>query len=211
MTIPMTIMMALAVTSKGTGGAHAKSVNVTAIRQCAAIEDATKRLGCYDALAVALAPQPARTQPGFKGKWVTKRSVSPIDDSATVVLSLDAESEVRGWPGKVALPTLILRCKEGRAEAYVVTGMPPDVEGGGEDATVTVRFGEDPAGTLQLSKSTDGEALFFPEPVNLMKGMLSYDTMLFRFTPFNSSPVMTRFDLRGLRDAITPLREACHW
>lgn len=35
--------------------------------------------------------------------------------------------------------------------------------------------------------------------------------LLFEFVPFNSSPAMTTFDLRGLADAIKPLKEICKW
>jgi type VI secretion system protein VasI len=41
--------------------------------------------------------------------------------------------------------------------------------------------------------------------------MIGHATLLFEFVPFNSSPAMTTFDLRGLAEAVKPLREACEW
>jgi len=31
------------------------------------------------------------------------------------------------------------------------------------------------------------------------------------FTPFNSSPVEMRFDLKGLAEVLKPLRDTCSW
>jgi type VI secretion system protein VasI len=104
-----------------------------------------------------------------------------------------------------------LRCKEKKTEAYIVTGMPPQVEYGNDGATVTLRFDKEKATKYHTSKSTDGEALFFGQSVGLIKKMLGHTTLLFEFVPFNSSPAMTTFDLRGLADTVKPLRDTCKW
>jgi type VI secretion system protein VasI len=104
-----------------------------------------------------------------------------------------------------------VRCKERKTEAYIVTGMSPQPEYGTDAATVTLRFDKEKATKYHMSKSTDGEALFFGQSVELIKSMLQHTTVLFEFVPFNSSPVMTTFDLRGLSEAVKPLREACKW
>jgi len=41
--------------------------------------------------------------------------------------------------------------------------------------------------------------------------MMRHQTMLLRFTPFNSSPQETSFNLRGLAAVIKPLEAACDW
>ncbi len=146
------------------------------------------------------------------GRWVVKTSVSRMDDSQTVALSLAANRAVSGWPGTVSTPRLMLRCQEGEVSAYVATGLRPDVEyGNTSGATVTVRFDKNPAQELNTSQSTDGEALFFEEPKGMIRTLLLHQVMLFRFTPFNSAPQETSFTLRGLAQAIKPLETACGW
>jgi type VI secretion system protein VasI len=109
-------------------------------------------------------------------------------------------------------PTLIVRCKENRTELYVRTGMNAAVEYGEyESATVTLRFDKDEAVQVKCGESTDGEALFFPNAISMLKLMMSRDKMLFQFTPFNASPQMTTFPLTGLAAAVAPLRRACGW
>jgi type VI secretion system protein VasI len=152
-----------------------------------------------------------KTSTATVSKWRVNRETSRIDDSTNVVLSLNAESSISGWPGKNSTPSLILRCKEKKTEAYIVTGMSPQVEYGTDGATVTLRFDKEKATKYHTSKSTDGEALFFGQSVGLIKNMLGHTTLLFEFVPFNSSPAMTTFDLRGLADAVKPLKEICKW
>jgi type VI secretion system protein VasI len=158
------------------------------------------------------APASAAGLQGPQSKWQTSTSISPVDDSKTVVLQLEAEKPVEGWPGTVHTPTLILRCQEKELDAYLNVGMQPNVESDSlYGATVLLRFDKEPAQTHRTGKSTDGEALFFSDPTEIIRLILQHDQMLFRFTPFNSNPQETFFDLKGLREIIRPLREACGW
>jgi hypothetical protein len=150
----------------------------------------------------------ASTEP-VQGKWHVQFDTSSFDDSQTVVLALEAEDSVSGWLDTYR-PVLVLRCKEHEIDAYIDVGMSQHVESGLTDAsTVRVRFDREPAVTTQMSQSTDGEALFFRQPVAMIETMLAHNSMVFEFTPFNAPPVETEFDLRGLEGEIGSLVEAC--
>lgn len=201
----------IAATSKAAPSLSKPDFN-SEIARCVALASDGKRLDCFDSVAKGLGFTYIKaTSPAVESKWKVSRGNSPKDDSLTVTLSLDAESSISGWPGKTHLPTIILRCKERRTDAYIVTGMSPMVEYGTDDATVTLRFDKDKASKYRTSKSTDGEALFFGQAAGLVKQMMGKSELLFEFVPFNSSPAMTRFDLHGLTEAVKPLREACKW
>ena len=105
----------------------------------------------------------------------------------------------------------MLRCKENRTEAYILTGMAPNVEYGHSGATTTFRYDKTAAYDLRMSKSTDGEALFFPSAISQIKRMMQHEKLLFQFTPFNSSPTMTTFPIGGLVEATKALRKQCGW
>lgn len=92
-----------------------------------------------------------------------------------------------------------------------MTGMPPVVEYGIDTATVTLRIDKRPAFKVSAGKSTDGEALFLPQATTQIKKLMAGESLLFQFIPFNSSSQMATFDIRGLSDALKPLREACKW
>lgn len=181
------------------------------IARCAAESNSVKRLECFDLLSNRLGAASPRSSSTTVSKWRVNKETSRIDDSTNVIISLDADSSISGWPRKTHTPSLVLRCKEKKTEAYIVTGMSPQVEYGIDGATVTLRFDKEKAMKYHASKSTDGEALFFGQSVGLIKKMLGHTTLLFEFVPFNSSPAMTTFDLRGLAEAVKPLRDTCKW
>lgn len=164
-------------------------------------------------LVAAQATAPSKPPaPNPRGRWLTRVTTSKMDDSKTVALSLAADTSISGWPGKTATPTLMIRCKEGEIETYVVTGMTPMVEYGTTDvATVQLRFDKQPAEERKTESSTDSEALFFQAPKKMIAALLDHQRMLFRFVPFNSSPQETSFSLGGLKAVIAPLYGACDW
>lgn len=183
----------------------------TDIARCAAESNGIKRLERFDSLSKRLGVASPKTSTATASKWRINKETSRIDDSTNVFVSLDADSSVSGWPRKTYTPSLILRCKEKKTEAYIVTGMSPQVEYGTDGATVTLRFDKEKATKYHTSKATDGEALLFGQSIGLIKKMLQHSTLLFQFVPFNSSPAMTTFDLRGLSEAAKPLRDTCKW
>ncbi|PJB29761.1 hypothetical protein CO110_04115 [Candidatus Desantisbacteria bacterium CG_4_9_14_3_um_filter_40_11] len=147
----------------------------------------------------------------FTGKWQVFTSKSEFDSSTTVTLSLDAEEYVKGWLS-TTLPTLVLRCKEGRIQAYVKTGLQADVEYGHESTvSIRVRFDQNEAAEMRATESTDGDELFFQDPFSTIMTMLQSNEMVFGFTPFNADPAVTNFDLRGLANVIEPLKQNCNW
>lgn len=183
----------------------------TDIAKCAADANSISRLECFDSLSERLGVASTKSSTSTVSKWQVNKETSPIDDSTNVTISLDANSSITGWPKKMFTPTLIVRCKEGKTAAYIITGMSPQVEYRTDEATVTLRFDKEEATKYQTSKSTDGEALFFEESIKLIKKMIPHKTMLFGFVPFNSSPVLTTFELGGLSEAVKPVKEICKW
>ena len=143
------------------------------------------------------------------GKWVVKTSMAPMDDTTSVFLSLTGENTVDGWlePGK--RPSLNIRCKEGEVDVYVVTGLASDPEGELYTATVRVRLDRNKPQTFSAGTSTSNDSLFLRDR-DFLDRLRSAETMLFEFTPFNSSPVMVTFDLAGLGEAMWPLELACN-
>lgn len=182
--------------------------------ECAGISSDVKRLACYDDLAQSRVSLPKIEQEVSltgSGKWRVEKEISSLDDSTNVYLSIKANDIVKGWLDQYT-PTLQIRCKENTTDAYVVVGMSvANTYGQYNTAEITLRFDKTKAFDVQMDKSTDGEAVFFRQPIQVIKQMMKHNRLLFQFTPFNSSPAITTFDLTGLSETIKPLREACGW
>jgi len=86
--------------------------------------------------------------------------------------------------------------------------------GHGGYGTVEYRVDDKNAGKREFEASTDNSALGLwsgRKSIPFIKSMLAGKEMIFRFTPFGSSPVTARFEIDGLDEAIKPLRKECGW
>lgn len=155
--------------------------------------------------------QSAPVQSAAPDKWVGGRqTASAMDDSPTVVFQLEAENRVANWLGS-AKPTLTVRCKEHQTEVYVITDSAAAVEYDLDGATVRTRWDDEPAKSSVWSKSTDDKALFAPSAVAFIRKLPHARTLRVQYTPFNASPVIAEFDVRGFGDRIKDLAAACGW
>lgn len=139
-----------------------------------------------------------------RGAWYVNETNDPLTDNKTVVAILTAESAVGASYDK---PALIARCANNKTEAYLNWH---DYLGRGP-SDVTTRLDSDRATTTRWSHSTDDTATFASSPIALLKSMLDHDELIAQATPYRSAPITATFDLAGMRAALTPLAEACHW
>ncbi len=180
----------------------------TDIAICAAENSDATRLICYDELAKTLnVDKPKSEIFAGKGKWAVLEETSAIDDSKKASLFLDAENTISG-SFKSYTPTMVLRCSENKTNAYINMG----VFLGSDRIKVLTRLDKKKATKKNWGISPDHKAIFAPGGnVGYIKSLMKHDKLLIQLTPYGASPVMTTFDLRGLKEAITPLRKACHW
>jgi hypothetical protein len=160
--------------------------------------------------------EPANGQPSasYKGgprakpQWEFAERVSPMDGTKTQCLAMEGvDSDLPGY----ASGTLMIRCKGGKTDLYVITGRPAEIEYGTEASTVRIRLDDRKPATQHWTESDDHEALFAPTPIALAQEIARAHTMLFEFTPFQDTKKLIRFDLEGLRNEIERLAIPCKW
>ncbi|SMR77568.1 type VI secretion system-associated protein TagO [Marinobacterium sediminicola] len=176
------------------------------IAACAIVEGDLSRLECYDTLAQRYGlngPQAQSVNVSGNGKWAVNVETNPIDDSKTVTLLLKADEGQSRWGSPVAM---IARCRSNETDLFIVWN-----DYLGSEADVLSRVGTEKARTRRWSMSTDSKATFHPQPIAFLKSMMEADSLVAQVTPYNESPVTAIFDIKGLREAIKPLRETCHW
>ncbi|WP_323766546.1 type VI secretion system-associated protein TagO [Antarctobacter sp.] len=158
------------------------------------------------------APTPTPVQPD-PGKWQVSKSVSKFDDTATVVLSLPAENTLYDRFGQTKSAALFLRCKENTTVLYVNAGgfFLSDIQGRDR---VDMRVDTQKPFAKSMNVSTDNTALGLWNggvSIPVIKQLLGGETLFLRLTPHSESPLEIEFDIRGLEEAVRPLRDACHW
>jgi type VI secretion system protein VasI len=148
------------------------------------------------------------------GKWQLQTDQSPTSRKHTnVSIRLDADAEVTGWPDdRKETPTLVVDCNRGKLRIYIVTKLRPEVYGDYYDdflAMTRIGFDGKAPDAWRLRRSSTGEEVHFPRVKLILRELIVSDTMFFEFTPFSSPPTNTSFDLRGIRQAVEPLKHSC--
>jgi len=124
-------------------------------------------------------------------KWIVETNINPIDDSKRIIFSLVADEGVSGYRDPVVL---LIRYDSKKTQLFI--GWSDYL---GSEASVTMRIGKEKAETFLWNMSTDKTATFYPKNcVNLIRKIVQVDTVVFRCTPYNESPVTAIFDVRGL-------------
>lgn len=159
--------------------------------------------------AAAPAPAVKTPAPPPASKWVRSDGNSKLDDSKTLVYSVEAVEPISAWLSNPT-PNLITRCQRGRLEAYVVTGTAATVEYGGDDEhRVEIRFDDAKSIHQRWGQSTDDKALFSPAPSILLKSLTTAKRFRFGFRPFNGSPQVAEFDVHDFGKPYAALLATC--
>lgn len=201
------------------GAANACAAELsTDVLRCSAIENHIKRLECFDGVASAIQKEADRRAIDDLGasdlaNWDSTITKSKVDDSTTVVLVSRAKSMIAGRYGRGVRPALVLRCLENTTSMYINFGghFMADIQNYGR---VTFRVDKRKAVVKSMVASTDSQALGFwygNSSIPFIKTLFGGSTLLIQATPFNESAVTFEIDIRGVEDAIAPLRKACNW
>jgi type VI secretion system protein VasI len=145
--------------------------------------------------------------------WVPSITQSPLDDSTTVVLQRQSDDTVEVRFRDPFYPTLVIRCRENTTNVYISFGIifMSDIQGYG---TIDYRIDNLAPQKRNLRVSTNNTALgewSGRGAIRWLEEMFGASTIFVRATPYNESPIEMRFNIKGLEQAVEPLREACSW
>lgn len=184
------------------GNAFAADHLLEEMDTCAKIKNHSQRLDCYDALQKKYGKTPPR------GVWRLETKIFP-EESKQINLSLQANNAIVN-NAKTNTPTLVLRCKQNKTEVYIVTGIKSYINQAPHRSTVYLSFDDEKPQQFLFTESIDGQALFAPNPLSLIRTMLKSKTLTVQFTPSNAYPAMITFNINGLDKLIEDLRKECH-
>ncbi|MBL3562230.1 type VI secretion system-associated protein TagO [Rhodovulum sulfidophilum] len=179
------------------------------VTQCHEIEDSMDRLACYDQQSEYA---PERVEVSGVGNWRVISETSQIDDSTNVYLSL-ASDDNTNCRYDTEVHRLHIACRENTTSLWVTFGgcFMSSIQGKGR---ITYRLDQEPAAKASFRESNDNMALGLwsgGQAIPFVKRMLGHEKLLIRATPFSDSRVTGEYDIRGIEEAIKPLREACNW
>jgi len=179
---------------------------------CAALKKDADRLECFDLIfkkSVVQNPVPT----GSTGKWVVRVEKSKIDDTENAFVWLNAKEDRKNRYGQEGYDSIHINCRENTTDIYFhfAGDFMSSTTGGGK---ITYRIDKTKAKKKNFRQSNNNKALGLwsgGKAIPFIKAMFGKNTLLVRATPYNQSAVTVEFDIRGLDNAINPLRKACRW
>ena len=176
--------------------------------ECSSKKGDLDKIECFDNLARKYnlnGVQTSKEEIQDSGKWNVSIDTNPVDDSKTVTLYLVADSGKSSMLGEPVI--LFIRCKSLETNIFINWR-----DYLGSEASVLTRIGKEKAETRYWNLSTDSQATFFPRnEIDFLKKLLVVDSFVAQVTPYSESPVTAVFDIKGLENAIQPVRKTCNW
>ena len=141
-------------------------------------------------------------------KWLIRSSTNPLDDSVTLSVHRDADSDSGVGRFGVEAASLIARCRSNTTDAYIAWGKFMSTD----DSFVTVRTTGD-AYSEFWGVSTDYDMTFAPHPIPLLREVVEADRVVMHATPYGETPrtLIWELDADDTRQAIEQVAEACNW
>jgi type VI secretion system protein VasI len=185
---------------------------------CHAVNDAEKRLACYDeatgyeksdTVTKATKPDASATEASQGRQWVYSDEKSALDGRKDIWLRVSSENTQPNQIGSPESATLWVRCMKNSTN--VLIGFNSYTT---DDQTVRYRLDEDKMRSvwMQTIKGGDGIGLWSgSRAIPFIKGMFGKDKLVIGYSSYSSNNLEFTFDISGLRARIPPLAEACHW
>lgn len=145
-------------------------------------------------------------------KWMLSDTTSPMDDSRKVVLTLESNEKFRNRYGRYGGATLALRCIEGQT-TFLLGFNEEFLSDHDHYRFVEFRLDSEPMFSRPMSVSTNNEFLGFWRSLAIpaIEELFEHEKLTVRATPYNKSPVVVTFDIKGVEHEVEPLKEACNW
>lgn len=184
------------------------SLSLAYASDCTSIENDIARLACYDKASEKSEVKKEEQQEleEFKkeyGDWIVDVTESPLNDSKEVtIMRVSGDFENRRNPA-----ALILRCKRDTTDAFVSWSEYL----GSDNMKVAYRIDKEEAKNVWWNASSDGRASFIPKAISFIKSLEGKETIYIEAEKYRGGRVSATFDISGIEEVITPLREACSW
>lgn len=164
-----------------------------AMARQAAIEEATEEYEkAIDSLIAEIEPV----------TWVETEEIDPITRQVTRVVGRLANAD-----DPANAPSLHIRCKNNRTQLFVNWRTYV-----GTAARVVSRIDDQIIGERGWEVSTDNTTTFYPEsPIPTIKRLIESDRYAIRARNMSGDEFTAVFELEGISDAVTSIRELCNW
>ncbi len=169
------------------------------LASCAAIDDSSTRLACYDRLA-------GRQVPPGPGKWRLNRYHSALSGGEVISITRSGE---QSDSAVLVQPLLIISCDNGVTQVAIAPQQRLSTSTQQVEMALRVDGGEEVREIWQISE--DGLSALRPDPVTWIKTLLDAGQLQVGFRPYFDKQLDFVFVIEVLATAAQPLAKACGW
>lgn len=160
-----------------------------------------------DALLELVGYTPIVQPTGGKGKWLFEETSSAVTGAKTSVIWVGGELSSTNYLGDY--PTLVIRCNNKKTEAYINFR----AFLGSKNTSIAYKIGDNAFKNESWNLSTDGTALFAPanSAQAFALSLLNNAKFAAEAQSFSNGKMTGIFDITGIENAISPVRQECGW
>jgi hypothetical protein len=173
-----------------------------ALASCAAIDDSSARLACYDKLA-------GRQVPPGTGKWRLEHRSSLLSGGDALDLSLYAEqADATALPPWLQ-PRIVVTCDDHQTQVMIIPQRRVSTSDGDIDILLRIDGGDETREVWHISP--DGVSIVRPNSGDWIQSLFGATRLQVGIRPYPEPPVGFSFIVEGLETASEPLAKACGW
>ena len=163
----------------------------------------TPRISIAALLLASSAYAQGVTRPATTDPW----EVTELTNRPSLTLELPALTTVRAAAFEVR-PVLLVRCQDRELDVFVSTGSVLE----SDDNVMTpvrLQWGSEAPAESRWSRSTDSTSAFAPDPLALLRQLVSKPDLRIEIRPSGKSAQLIRFNARGLERHMAQVDAAC--
>lgn len=182
---------------------------------CSKIKTDAERLACFDNISKQneTSANAEAEGDGQKSKWKLNTTQSKMDDSTSYSLTALSDNKIDGGMDDSGYGAVMIGCS--KRLSTTITFTTGDVLASDEGAsTANYRLDKERAHIVPMlvTQTHDWVGLWTNEySVPFIKKMFGHDKLLIEVNRYGRTPAILEFSLKGLEEAIKPIRQACNW
>jgi type VI secretion system protein VasI len=177
---------------------------------CSRIENDADRLRCFDRAF----PRTVQPTGDSMASWSLKSSPSLLANRTDRSLTTESEQNIQCRWIKPRPVRLTIACTRNVTSISLETGCFMTSSQYRSYGDVTFSLDETEPGVASMAAGPDNRSLGLwtgDQAIPFVKSMLGKSRLTVRMTPLGDDPITAAFDIRGIDEAIAPLRAECGW
>ncbi|QHJ78458.1 MAG: hypothetical protein [Bacteriophage sp.] len=181
---------------------------------CSKIKDDAERLACFDNISKQNEPSVSADAKGDeqKSKWEFRTKQSKMDDSISYSIKMLSDNQINEGANDNKYGTIFIACSKPFTTIAFTTGdLLNEYDG---TSLVRYRLDKEQAKTTDMVVAKPNYAIGFWEEkksVPFIKDMLGHEKIIVEIKRYGLGDATMEFSIKGIDEAIKPLRQACNW